>query len=226
MSIPPQAAPNSATAPHSATANSVTAPDPGPARVTRYWHRYLDARKGSWYGFAPTGPPGEELADLRAGLGQDAGTVPAMWPYYTSPTDGEVTHALEAEHGALALYGLHQQSQQRPMHKPQVGLGSALRSLRVADRFSPEALDRRVAAAVNATSVRALLYRLRGLVPQLRAEGIGLDYDRLMRDLERWTHPEQRQRVRRTWGLAYHVWKPANQDTEGTGTDGEGPARS
>ncbi|MFE6775669.1 type I-E CRISPR-associated protein Cse2/CasB [Streptomyces sp. NPDC057702] len=218
MSIPPQTAPNPAPARDTATAPapSPATPATAPAPATRYWSRYLDAR-GRWQGHALSGPPGEELADLRAGLGRPAGTVPAMWPYYTSPTDGEVTLELDAEHGALALYGLHQQSQQRPMHRADINLGTALRSLRVADRFSPEALDRRVAAAVNATSVKALLHRLRGLIPQLRAEAIALDYDWLTLDLARWTRPEQRQRVRRNWGLSYHAWKPLGDDAA---TDG------
>ncbi|MEK8171849.1 type I-E CRISPR-associated protein Cse2/CasB [Streptomyces sp. M19] len=64
---------------------------------------------GAWPRGVPDGPPGEDLAALRAGLGKPAGTVPQLWPYYTVPTDGVRTDALEAEHGALSLYGLHQQ---------------------------------------------------------------------------------------------------------------------
>jgi CRISPR system Cascade subunit CasB len=157
---------------------------------------------------APMVPPGQDLAAMRSGLGQTAGTVPALWPYYVTPTDGRRTAGLDAEHAALALFGLHQQSQRTPMHKKDVGLGDALRALRTSDRFSEEALDRRVAALVNATSVPALLYRLRGLITQLRAIGQPLDYSRLMQDINRWRHPEARQRVRRAWGLAYYAWGP------------------
>jgi len=151
-------------------------------------------------------PPGEDLASLRSGLGHPAGTVPALWPFYTSPTDGRMTQELEAEHAALSLFGLHQQSQRQPMHKHGVSVGAALRALHHSDRFSAEAVDRRVAAAVNTTSVAALVYRLRGLVPQLRSIGQPLDYDALLRDIKHWHHSESRRRVRRDWGLAYHSW--------------------
>ncbi|MEK8171850.1 type I-E CRISPR-associated protein Cse2/CasB [Streptomyces sp. M19] len=93
------------------------------------------------------------------------------------------------------------------MHRPGVGFGKALWELRRRDRFSEEALDRRVAAAVNATSLSALLYRLRGLTTQLRADAIAFDYDLLVTDLAKWPYPEPRQRVRRTWGLAYYAPK-------------------
>ncbi|EDY51267.1 conserved hypothetical protein [Streptomyces clavuligerus] len=182
---------------------------PGAARRTgppRYWHRHVGA-DGAWRKEHTGGPPGEDLAALRAGLGKPAGTVPSLWQHYTSRTDGRPTPELEAEHGALSLYGLHQQSRRRPMHRPGVGLGEALRRLRQSGGVSADALDRRTAAAVNATSVPALLYRLRGLIPQLRSAAIPLDYDQLLRDLRNWAHPESRQRVRRTWGLAYHTDK-------------------
>ncbi|MER6911338.1 type I-E CRISPR-associated protein Cse2/CasB [Streptomyces sp. NPDC000594] len=175
-------------------------PVPRRSRTTRrrYWHRYP---------VRDNPPPGEDLAALRAGLGRAAGTVPSLWQHYTSPSDGEVTSELEAEHGALSLYGLHQQGQSRPMHRTGTGVGAALRALRGSGKFSHDALDRRVAAAVNATTVPVLLYRLRGLIPQLRAQSIPLDYDQLTRDLRSWSYPESRQRVRRSWGLAYYTWE-------------------
>ncbi|MFI8927419.1 type I-E CRISPR-associated protein Cse2/CasB [Streptomyces sp. NPDC053474] len=175
-----------------------------PGRVP-YWRRYLRT-DGTWIpSVEGSGPPGEELADLRSGLGQPAGSVMALWPYYATETDGELTPELLAEHGAVTLYGLHQQGQNRPMHQKHVNLGRALRRLRDSEKFLDSALDRRVEAAATTTSVPALLYRLRGLITQLRGQGIPLDYDQLMRDLRQWSHPERRQWVRRRWGLAYYA---------------------
>ncbi|MFE2045960.1 type I-E CRISPR-associated protein Cse2/CasB [Streptomyces sp. NPDC059477] len=179
--------------------------DPAPRR---YWAQRVDA-DGAWRkqranGVSPQ-PPGEDLAALRSGLGRPAGTVPALWRFYTSPVDGQVTTELEAEHAALSLYGLHQQSQSRPMHSPGSHIGTALRTLHLRDRFSEEAVDRRVASAVHASSVTAFVYRLRGLVTQLRSVEAPLDYDRLLQDIKRWHYTESRQSVRRDWGLAYHV---------------------
>ncbi|MFH8491944.1 type I-E CRISPR-associated protein Cse2/CasB [Streptomyces longisporoflavus] len=186
------------------TTEPSSVPGNTPRRV-RYWHRYLRA-DGTWVlQVDNNGPPGEELADLRAGLGQPTGSVMALWPYYATETDGQFTPELEAEHGALTLYGLHQQSQKRPMHQQHLALGQALRRLRDSEKFLDSALDRRVEAAATTTSVPALLYRLRGLIPQLRSQAIPLDYDQLMRDLRQWSHPEPRQWVRRRWGLAYYA---------------------
>ncbi|MFD4274886.1 type I-E CRISPR-associated protein Cse2/CasB [Streptomyces cyaneofuscatus] len=204
-------------APHSTGAPQKTdeAATEGDGRPIRYWHRYR--KENGWRGDMPGGPPGEELAALRAGLGSAAASVPSMWPYYTTPTDGRVTHALEAEHGALALYGLHQQSQSTPMHRRHVPLGRALHELRLRERFSSDALDRRVAATVESEGLPALLYRLRMMIPNLRAAAIPLDYDVLLRDLSDWQKTDLRQRVRRRWGLQYYVWGPQNaKDREKT----------
>ncbi|GAA4612845.1 hypothetical protein GCM10023195_55330 [Actinoallomurus liliacearum] len=181
----------------------------------RYWNRYVD-HDGRWRKDPRTGtamrPPGEDLAALRAGLGRDAVTVPQLWPFYTCPVDDrlarrdQVSEEQDAEHAALALYGLHQQGQDNPMHRRDVSLGKALRALRHSGKFSEEAVDARVAAAVAATSVPALLMRLRGLVTQLRAVNQPLDYDALMADIHRWHRPPSRQLVRRGWGLGYHAW--------------------
>ncbi|MFD7896311.1 type I-E CRISPR-associated protein Cse2/CasB [Streptomyces sp. NPDC059743] len=184
----------------------------------RYWTQRVD-ENGAWRtdrrSSTSLRAPGEDLAALRSGLGRPAGTVPALWRFYTSPTDGQVTPELEAEHAALSLYGLHQQSQSRPMHKRGIKAGTALRTLHRSGRFGEEAVDRRVAAAVHASSVPSLVYRLRGLVTQLRAVEQPLDYDALLQDITRWHSPASRQAVRRDWGLAYHSW--------GARTDQESP---
>lgn len=179
-------------------------------RLPRYWGRYITS-DGTWC--AKEGrPPGEELAALRAGLGREAGTVPALWPLYRSPVDdglarrGEVSDEQWAEHAALALYGLHQQARPEPMHQPGIRLGQALRRLHRSGAFTQEAVDRRVNAAASATQVSALLTHLRGLVTQLRTIGQPLDYDLLLKDIRAWQRPDSRQRVRRSWGLDYYGW--------------------
>ncbi|MET9292825.1 type I-E CRISPR-associated protein Cse2/CasB [Streptomyces sp. NPDC003077] len=187
----------------------------------RYWAGRAGA-DGRWKvipGLGPMEPPGEDLAALRSGLGLGAYEAPALWPFYTSPADGKVTPELEAEHVALSLYGLHQQSQRQPMHQQGISLGAALRVLRHSGRFREEAVDRRVAAAVNATSVPALAYRLRGLITQLRGIQQPLDYDRLLSDIKGWHHAESRRRVRRAWGLAYDAPSPHRPHGE-DGNDG------
>jgi CRISPR system Cascade subunit CasB len=151
---------------------------------------------------------------LRSGLGREAGTVPALWRYYTCEVDdraarrGEVSAEQAAEHAALALYGLHQQAKNAPMHRPGVPLGRALRKLHVGGRFSRQAVDATVTAAATTTSVPALLIRLRGLVTMLRAVDQPLDYDQLMRLILDWRHADDRRRARRAWAVQYQVWVP------------------
>lgn len=186
-------------------------------RITkpRIWHRHI-AADGTWRRKNGTAaekrPPGEELAVLRLGLSRPAGTVLEMFAFYTCPIDdfaacrGEVSAEQEAEHMALALYGLHQQSQDWPMHRGGVGLGRAMRELRSHDRTSDEAVDSRFQQAFAATSPPALQLRLRGLVTQLKDIKQPLDYDRLAADILNWHRPEPRSRVRRRWGLDYNGW--------------------
>lgn len=175
----------------------------------RYWNRYVD-KNGNWKG--GNEPPGEDLAALRTGLGRTALTAPRMWPYYTVLADpeleryGNTSRAQQAEHAALALFGLHQQSQSTPMHRRDVGLGSALRALRRHETSSAAAVDRRVSALATSTSQAALLDRLRGLVTQLRGIHQPLDYDRLFRDFEKWPWPSGQKRVRVAWAQGYQRW--------------------
>lgn len=190
----------------------------------RYWNQ-LVGPDGRWRidptNGQPKRPPGEDLADFRAGLGQPAGAVPRIWKHYTCPVDdwaarrGRVSNEQAAEHAALALFGLHQQSKEQPMHRPGVGLGRALRALRMDERSSETAVDARVAALVTATSVTALLLRLRGLIAQLRDISQPLDYDRLVGDIQRWHRPERRPQIRQRWGLDYHAWSKTD---EGSGS--------
>ncbi|GAA3714199.1 hypothetical protein GCM10022224_094760 [Nonomuraea antimicrobica] len=188
-------------------------------RITRYWTRYV-AADGTWRREQGP-PPGEDLAAFRAGLGRPAGTVPALWPFYTSPIDdrltrqGKVSPELAAEHAALALFGLHQQSRPDPMHRPEIRLGQALRRLHKQSEhdkgFTREAVDRRVNAAASATQVSAFLTHLRGLISLLRTLGVPLDYDRLLRDIRDWQRPDTRQLARRRLGLDYYGWQPTQK---------------
>jgi CRISPR system Cascade subunit CasB len=171
-----------------------------------YWLRHTDG-EGAWNRRGPI--PGEELAALRRGIGRQPGTVAQMWPYYTQLDGaGRLTARLQAEHLALTLFAVHQQSQVRPVHRTGVGLGTALLALRRSGRFSEEALDRRFGATATATSTGEVAHHLRGLITQLRGvAGVpGLDYTRLFRDLWDWHDPDRQAKVRRRWGGQYFTW--------------------
>lgn len=199
-------------------------------RQPHYWDRYVDG-DGQWRGTHR--PPGEDLAAMRRGIGRQPGTVPAMWKlhqvtYEGRPSDPDwVSPQYEGEHHALTLYAVHQQSRMRPgdppAHQPGVSIGVAIRALQAGlperDEGRASAIDRRFYAAVTATSVDEVAHHLRGLVRQLRALGrvVPLDYTQLAEDLADWRHPDSRDRVRRSWGLAYHA--RLKSETEGNGGD-------
>jgi CRISPR system Cascade subunit CasB len=171
-----------------------------------FWERFSAGKVAS----------GEDLAALRRGIGREAGSVPAMWPYYTTlRPDGARTAALNAEHVALTLFAVLQQSKPTLVHRDGIGLGTALLRLRQSGRYSADAVDRRFAAAATATSLTELAVHVRGLVTQLRQlDHPELDLTRLTNDLRLWQNPEQIGRVRRHWGAQYFAPRPATSGDE------------
>jgi CRISPR system Cascade subunit CasB len=194
---------------------------PGLEKRTYYWARFVRP-DGGWRIDERTRttmrPPGEDLAKLRSGLGPESRRTVEIWRFCATPVvdhlarRGEISAAQRAELAALALFGLHQQSQSEPMHRPGVTAGQALRGLRGSGKFSEQALDARVNAAATANNPRTLLAHLHGLVKQLRTVGQPLDYDLLLTDLRDFHTPTGRARVRERWGLAYYGWKPAAEN--------------
>lgn len=151
-------------------------------------------------------PDGADLGALRRGLGREPGSVPQMWRYYTTlNAEGHRTPRLEAEHVALTLFAVHQQSLPILAHLPRVGLGAAVKELRSSGAFSEDAVDRRLGAAATATSLNEAAYHLRGLVRQLRQIRQPLDYTQLFWDLVDWQDPARVGRVRRRWGSQYFL---------------------
>jgi len=184
-----------------------------------YWQRHTDGQ-GSWG--ERGSPPGADLAALRRGIGREPGSVPEMWPYYTTLTEnGAITQRLRAEHLALTLFAVHQQSQSQPVHRERVGLGTAVLALRRSERFSPDAVDRRFGAAATATSLNEVAHHVRGLLTQIRGlpSQPGLDYARLFDDLRSWQSPEWCSAVRRRWGAQYFVWTPESSNPESSNQD-------
>lgn len=177
-----------------------------------YWEKYIDD-EGRWRTPGKE-PPGEDLATMRRGLGRLPGSLPAMGKFYEAVMSTADSRELRAEHAALCLYGLHQQSQRIPLHRPGIGLGDALRALKKRADVSDSAVDRRFNAAATSTSVEELVAHLRGLVTQLRSKQITLDYSQLLNDLWSWEYPDGQSRVRRQWGMQYHSWQSTGPDEQ------------
>lgn len=172
-------------------------------------------RAHRWEEFTLTAPDaGRILADLRRGLGREAGDVPEMWTHYTTLNrEGHRTAYLRAEHAALSLFGLHQQSRRTLMHVEKVELGDAVLNLRQAKGTSEEAVDTRMGMVATSTDTTELIGHLRGLVTLLRGHEQPLDYTRLFSDLCHWDDPVRRPRIRRRWGGQYMNWRKRDGST-------------
>jgi CRISPR system Cascade subunit CasB len=166
------------------------------------------------------------LAQLRKAITRGPGEIPELWHYYriiipnAESRDFLPYPGLAAEHAALGLFGLHQQSQQgKRMHDKEVSLGAALRHVKDSGKYSKDALDRRVTAAATATSTNELVQHLRRLITQLRSAQQPLSYNQLVEDIYGWERPDQRKRIRRRWGAAYFNWARQNDPSSETTTD-------
>ncbi|WP_066587085.1 type I-E CRISPR-associated protein Cse2/CasB [Corynebacterium provencense] len=158
-------------------------------------------------------------ARLRRALTRPAGSVPEVWEITLGglPENlighGDVpSPAEQAAHTALCLFAVHQQSRSERMHQSGWGLGRSLRILHQrtggSDALDSGPLIRRFNALSTADSLEEMLWHLRGLITQLRAEGIPLDYGRLVRDLYSYPVPEYRDTVRLRWGRDFYTYRP------------------
>lgn len=168
---------------------------------------------------------GAELAVLRRGIGRSVGDIWQMSRHYRTMTDhSDSTYRLAAEHAALSLFAIHQQSQTNPMHSRDMGLGTAARRLhtpvdrasatasseeRADGKYSEEAVNRRMEQIATSTSVTELVAHLRGLITMLRAIQQPLDYTRLRYEIERWHYPDARTHIRARWGSQFFDWHSA-----------------
>jgi CRISPR system Cascade subunit CasB len=123
-----------------------------------------------------------------------------MWRFYRTWAE----RSLDAEHHALVLFAVHQQSQRRLVHQARAPLGRAIRQLHA--KFEAAAVDRRFFAAATASTLEEVTYHLRQLLRQTHAlsHPALVDYTRLYRDLAGWYDPQRRRRAQRRWGLAYY----------------------
>ncbi|MFJ3642874.1 type I-E CRISPR-associated protein Cse2/CasB [Streptomyces sp. NPDC090108] len=190
-----------------------------PADAAESRHGEKDVAPAYWAGFDPARPDaGAELAALRSGLGEEAGTVPAMWGYYRTTmgselrAKGALTRDLIAEHAALALFGLHQQGRKQSMHTPDASPGTACRLLLARNKNTDRAaLERRLGVLLTSLDTGELTHHLRSLVPLLRQADIGLDYDLLRKALRHWDDPKRpdaQSRLRSTWDRDFRRTDP------------------
>lgn len=182
-------------------------------RVEDLQRRYIDSRaKGSSEAVAT-------LARLRRGAGKEPDALPELWPVtlagLTPPQWDEAppTYLERAVHTALTLYAVHQQSRSSTMHVHGTDLGAAVGRLAGATSEAP--VRRRFEALGTAESFLEAAHHARGLVTQLRAAELPLDYGRFARQLYYLQlGGDAARRVRLQWGRAYHATAKNQQSAE------------
>ena len=158
------------------------------------------------------------LAQLRRGVGKDPGELVELLEW-TSPgvfvdadQSDEITNEERAAHLALTLYALHQQGHSgNGMHRGSgESIGGAARKLRAAlGERGEDGVLRRFNAIGTATNPKEVARHAQGLITQLRAAAIPLDYATFADDLRKLMDPSVAAGVRNRWGRHFHRYTPA-----------------
>ena len=134
------------------------------------------------------------LAALRRGLGQPAGTVPGMYPYVVRWLAEDASLARESTYYLLAsLFAYH----------PDEG-GSGNVGDHFAQACDPQgnntATERRFTALLTAHTDDLGFY-LRQAISFLRSKEVPVNWQRLLRDILAWGHPDRY--VQKRWARAF-----------------------
>ncbi len=137
-----------------------------------------------------------ELAQLRRGIGQAPGEIPALWGSFLAEMPEEFQGKTTASHEewaiylALTYYALHQQGNEENMSREGYSLGRAVRKLAEcntsAQDWESSSVLRRFNALATAKDIQEISHHLRGLIQLLRSAkggGIPLDYPLLAAEL-------------------------------------------
>lgn len=160
-----------------------------------------------------------ELAQLRRAVGRPIGTVPEALPLlvnpWAPPTRGEKPTWDEiAIHTALPLFALHQQSQDRPVHRHGTSFSTALGRLRFTDGQENPGVVRRFQALGVASSFGEIAAHARALITLLRGAGGAFDYGRFADDLVGLQSPHRADHVRLSWGRDFYRVLSSSVSTE------------
>lgn len=154
------------------------------------------------------------LANLRRGIGETPGSVPALWeitlsgmPESLQGKDESPSKGEWSVHTALTLYALHQQGKElkeHPMNQEGASLGKSLRRL-VNNEDEEKRVKRRFDAAATSDSLAEFSHHLRGLVQLMKSQNVPLDYPALAEDLYWFQNTDHRDSVRLRWGRDFYA---------------------
>lgn len=151
----------------------------------------------------------KQLSDLRRAVEQNPAKNPLAWQYVISSdkdscfpekqeyrTSDAPTRTENAIYSALALYAVHQQSEQRIMHASGLPFGNAVGQL--VYRRTPS-IKRRFDSLLQARTFESATYHARSLVQLLKQEEIPFDYGRFATDLAQLQNPSTKSGVITRW---------------------------
>jgi len=189
------------------------------------WVRYLHA---------PQHQSQKLLIAARKAVATDPGSVPEVWPLYTSAD----SVSIEAEHAAAGIWGTHQQGDIRPVHASRTeeikwapNFGAACRKLFDAqfsgdpavksplDTMAEDAISKRLAVLSRTDEVSVAVSHITSLVRLMRSTGthIEFDYGDLYWTLRNWNIPDKRTAAMYRWSRSYFYVPPKKTTTRSEG---------
>lgn len=164
------------------------------------------------------------LARLRRAVATEPGSDPWVWNEAVDGLPAELvgrgdtaSPGERAAYAAMTLYAVHQQSKSMPMHQTGPSLGRAVQRLGMPEGAggASAAVKRRFDALMTSTTFSELQHHARGLIQQLRAADIALDYGRFAEDLRILQDPAIANTVRLRWGRDYaFTWPRKSPDLQ------------
>lgn len=147
------------------------------------------------------GPNGRRaLATLRRGLGKPPGSEPEMHRYVLAPQVAPARWEWEEDMRYLvaALFALHPEN----ANDRRSNLGAHFAALCEGDSEPSPAVERRFNALLD--SHPDDLYRtLQPAISLLKSKRVAVNWDQLLRDLQRWEDADQRRDVQRAWAKQF-----------------------
>lgn len=155
----------------------------------------------------------KELAVLRHGLGEAAGSYPAAWQaaFDGCPESllgsGETPSAPEsAIYAVLTIFSMHAQGSSMPVHTNKISFGNAMRLLTLKSSdgsIGNASMPASMAALITADSISEMEHYLRQCVARLRAQGLGINYAKLTNQVLRFHDEGRRDGVRLEWSREF-----------------------
>jgi CRISPR type I-E-associated protein CasB/Cse2 len=160
------------------------------------------------------------LIAARKAVGTPPGTVPEVWPIYTSTDQAGIA----AEHVVAGIWGTHQQGDSRPVHAPRTkdgqwanNFGGACRQLFDAqfggnaqirspiDTMADDTISGRLAVLSRTDEVDVAVSHITSLVRLMRSTGIHIafNYDDLYWSIRNWNEPDKRTITMYRWSRSY-----------------------